>query len=143
MLAGCWAVGYAKASLSVSPGNVTYYVDPVRGDDTRTVVAKDAAWKSIAQLNALKLAPGDQVVIAPGTHTSSLTPSGKGTASQPIVIRFLPGVHENIRIEENFFDGGDISAKSVKGLTIINNRSTAGEVKVSTPACTDVTLNKL
>jgi len=93
IIAGCLAVGYAKEELSVSPGNVTYYVDPVRGDDSRTGKAKDAAWETIAKINALRLAAGDQVVIAPGLHAASLTPSGEGTATHPIVIRFLPGVH--------------------------------------------------
>jgi hypothetical protein len=93
ILAVLFIVCHAKEELSVSPGNVTYYVDPVRGDDTRTVVAKDAAWKSLAKVNALRLAAGDQVIIAPGLHAASLTPSGEGTATHPIVIRFLPGVH--------------------------------------------------
>lgn len=94
MLAGCLSFSYAKEALSVSPGNVTYYVNPVKGDDTRAGTSKDVAWRSIAKINALRLAAGDQVVIAPGLHASSLTPSGEGSAEHPIVIRFLPGVHE-------------------------------------------------
>ena len=47
-------------------------------------------------------------------------------------------VHENIRIEGNFFDDGGISAKSVRGLTIVNNRSPTGSLFIHTNACTDV-----
>ena len=49
-------------------------------------------------------------------------------------------VHENIRIESNFFTGGGIKARSVKGLTVINNRSSVGKVPVVTEGCTDVTV---
>ena len=76
--------------LAASPGDTTYVVDPVKGDDGNPV---GKPWKSMAKINALKLAPGDKVVIAPGVHTASLAPSGAGTAQKPVVIRFLPGVH--------------------------------------------------
>jgi hypothetical protein len=80
--------------LAASPGKTTYYIDPVRGDDTRAGKTKNQAWKSIARVNALKLAPGDRVVIEPGVHGETLKPSGAGTAAKPVVIQFLPGVHE-------------------------------------------------
>ena len=47
-------------------------------------------------------------------------------------------VHEQIRILDNDFDGGGISAKSVKGLTITGNRSPAKSLPVQHSACTDV-----
>jgi hypothetical protein len=48
-------------------------------------------------------------------------------------------VHENIRIENNqFSEGGRISARNVKGLTLSHNKSTEGPVHVETKACTDV-----
>jgi len=47
-----------------------------------------------AKVNALRLAPGDKVVIAPGKHDGTLMPVGAGTAQEPIVIEFLPGIHE-------------------------------------------------
>jgi hypothetical protein len=80
--------------LVASPGNTDYYVDPVRGDDARTGKAKNQAWKSIARVNALKLAPGDRVIIEPGVHDETLKPSGAGTVTKPVVVKFLPGVHE-------------------------------------------------
>ena len=80
-----------SAVLAAEASGVTYVVDPVKGNDANPA---GKPWRSIAQINALKLVPGDKVVIAPGTHASSLNPSGEGTAAHPIVIRFLPGVHE-------------------------------------------------
>ncbi len=80
--------------LIASPGNSTYFVDPVKGDDAKAGMTQEQAWQSIAKINALQLAAGDKVVFAPGVHTESLKPSGEGTAQKPIVIQFLPGVHE-------------------------------------------------
>jgi hypothetical protein len=80
--------------LIVSPGNTTYFVDPAKGDDANDGKKAKKAWKSIARLNAMKLAPGDQVVIAPGFHAETLKPSGAGTAAKPVVIALAPGRHE-------------------------------------------------
>ena len=66
----------------------------------------------------------------------SITPHTKGNK---------PGeaVHENIRIEDNSFEeGGGISARSVKGLTVAGNHSPGGAVAVKTDACTEVKLVK-
>ena len=46
-----------------------------------------------ARINALRLAAGDTVLISPGVQEFSLKPSGGGTAEEPVVFRFLPGVH--------------------------------------------------
>ncbi len=79
--------------LTASPGDTTYFVDPAKGDDANSGGKASRAWKSIAKINALKLAPGDKVVIAPGLHEETLKPSGEGTAEKPIVVEFRPGVH--------------------------------------------------
>jgi hypothetical protein len=48
-------------------------------------------------------------------------------------------VHENIRIENNFFDGGGVSAENVKGLTVTGNRSPSGNFGVNIgTSCTEV-----
>lgn len=78
----------------VSPGNCAYYVDPQHGDDHGEGHTSRHAWKSIAKLNGIRLAPGDQVFISPGVHDATLKPTAYGTAKHPVVIRFLPGVHE-------------------------------------------------
>lgn len=89
------AAAYPPAeALRPSPGDTTYHVDPANGDDARTGTAPAQAWKSISRVNALALAPGDRVLIAPGTHDASLKPSGAGTRDKPVVIRLLAGRHE-------------------------------------------------
>ncbi len=80
------------ATLCTSParGATTYQVDPVNGDD-RNPAGKP--WKTFGKLNSIKLAPGDKVAIAPGRQEQSLKPMGSGTLEDPVVIRFLPGIH--------------------------------------------------
>ena len=62
---------------------------------------------------------------------------GCGISIRPHTSGDKPGepVHENICIEDNFFDGGGVSAKYVKGLTVVNNRSVGKNLAVSTQAC--------
>lgn len=48
-------------------------------------------------------------------------------------------VHENIRIEDNYFEGAGVSAKSVRGLTVRGNRTPDGKLSVNHSACTGVT----
>lgn len=80
--------------LIVSPGDTVYHIDPARGDDNARGTAAQSPWKSVAKINALKLAPGDTVLIAAGFHAETLKPSGAGTEAKPVTIRFLPGRHE-------------------------------------------------
>jgi hypothetical protein len=46
-------------------------------------------------------------------------------------------VHENIRIENNYFDGGGVSAHSVGGLSVTGNRFSGAKL-ISAPNCRDV-----
>ncbi|MCX6938979.1 MAG: right-handed parallel beta-helix repeat-containing protein [Verrucomicrobia bacterium] len=78
------------AALIQSKGNTTYTIDPVKGDDKNPA---GRPWKTYGALNRVRLAPGDTVIIAPGTQEETLQPSGAGTEDKPIVIRFLPGTH--------------------------------------------------
>jgi len=79
-----------KEKRTLFPVNATYVIDPVRGDDANPV---GLPWKTYGKLNAIALAPGDKVVIAPGRQEESLKPAGGGTAQKPVVIQFLPGTH--------------------------------------------------
>lgn len=81
-------------AVPASAPGVTWFVDPVSGNDGSPGATAAGAWQSLAKLNAVKLGPGDEVVIAPGRHAASLAPAALGTAAEPVVIRFLPGVHE-------------------------------------------------
>ena len=84
-----------KEKRTLSPGNTTYVIDPVKGDDANLA---GKPWKTFGKLNALTLAPGDKVLVVPGQQEESLKPAGGGTADNPVVIQFLPGIHTiNIR----------------------------------------------
>ncbi|SMC92075.1 Right handed beta helix region [Pedobacter nyackensis] len=86
---------YPDSSIRVpSVGHTTYFVNPVTGNDQNKGTKASVAWKSFANVNALRLAPGDKIVIAPGIHEYTLMPFGKGTLKQPVVIEFLPGKHQ-------------------------------------------------
>ena len=75
-------------------GHATYFVNPAKGDDAAAGTTEGMPWRSLAKINALQLAPGDRVVVAPGVHDTTLMPRAKGTAASPVVIEFLPGTHE-------------------------------------------------
>jgi hypothetical protein len=79
-----------SGKLTPSRGDVTYYIDPGKGDDANP---PGQPWRSFGKLNSIRLAAGDQVIIAPGLQQETLKPSGEGTADKPVVIKFLPGVH--------------------------------------------------
>jgi Right handed beta helix region len=82
-----WAMMIGLCALVRAQGS--YVIDPVHGDDGSSA----GPWKTFGRLNAAKLCPGDTVLINPGVQEESLMPSGEGTAQQPIVIKFLPGIH--------------------------------------------------
>jgi hypothetical protein len=83
-----------EKALTASPGATRYFVDPVKGNDDHDGKSSRQAWKTFAKINALRLAPGDTVLVAPGIHSISLKPSARGTAEKPVRIKFLPGLHE-------------------------------------------------
>ncbi len=84
----------AAVSGESAPKKTVYYVEPNRGDDANSGTRANQPWRSFAKLNTRELAPGDQVMIAPGVHTETLKPQARGTARKPVEIRFLPGTHE-------------------------------------------------
>jgi hypothetical protein len=77
----------------ISPGDTVYTVDPLQGDDSHPAGQTDKPWRTFAKINALRLAAGDTVVIAPGRHELTLKPVGEGRIGRPVTLRFLPGVH--------------------------------------------------
>lgn len=71
----------------------TYFIDPQRGDDGASG-AKDAPWKTFVPLNKRTLGAGDRVTVSPGELTASLAPQVRGTAKEPVVIKFRPGRYD-------------------------------------------------
>jgi len=63
----------------------TYYVNPT-GDDANDGRSQEKPWKTVARVNAARLAAGDQVLFArQGEWRDSLKASASGLAGKPIV----------------------------------------------------------
>jgi len=80
--------------LVKSPGGITYYVDPVNGNDENIGTRVKIPWRSLKMVNRLLLVPGDRIELKPGCYNETLKPSGEGTAKRPIVIQFAPGEYD-------------------------------------------------
>lgn len=82
----------ASSARQVSPGNRTYYVDPVKGNDNNTGVTNLKAWKTFKGVNRLILSRGDVVkILSPGGFHETLAVMGRGTKDKPVKIWFAPG----------------------------------------------------
>ena len=80
---------------TASPGNTTYYVDPVNGDDGHAGIDRELAWRSFVLVNRLLLAAGDRVeIISPGSFDHTLALTGSGTAEAPVTVCFAPGRYD-------------------------------------------------
>ncbi|WP_162996519.1 alpha-1,3-galactosidase-related protein [Mucilaginibacter celer] len=83
-----------------SPGNQTYFIDPVKGNDQNNGKSKIKAWKTFVPVNRLILSPGDDVsVLSPGDFHESMAVVARGSSSKPVNIKFAPGKY-------NFFPDG-------------------------------------
>jgi hypothetical protein len=76
-----------------------YYVDSQTGDDANSGASPEAAWKTLAKLNAGTFRPGSRLLFrAGGSWMGALRPMGSGTVDQPIVIdSYGPGPKPVIR----------------------------------------------
>ncbi|MFB4282847.1 MULTISPECIES: right-handed parallel beta-helix repeat-containing protein [unclassified Nonomuraea] len=82
------AVPSAAAAQTSAQAGTTYYVDSRSGDDAAAGTSAAAAWKSLANVNAAELKPGDTVSFKRGSSfTGPLTLEANGTAARPIVVR--------------------------------------------------------
>jgi alpha-L-rhamnosidase len=78
-----------------SPGQSTYYIDPVGGSDSQSGLRENRAWRSFRHVNQLLLAPGDRVkVLRAGSFDQTLMLTGAGTEEAPIEIVFAPGPYD-------------------------------------------------
>lgn len=79
---------------TASPGELTYHIDPVSGDDANSGLTKDQPWKTFHPVNRLSLAPGVRVEVNPGRFDHSLSITGSGRAEKPVEVRFAPGRYD-------------------------------------------------
>lgn len=87
------AASLAAAGATFLPA-ATYHIDPTRGDDGRSGLAAEQAWKTFRPVLGRPLAPGDRIEVLPGRFDHSLSLTGSGTQAQPIAVRFAPGRYD-------------------------------------------------
>jgi hypothetical protein len=85
LFAGTLALGQA---VPAAAAGTTYYVDATTGSDANSGSTAATAWKSLSKVNALTLAPGDNVLLRAGSvwQNQYLDLRGSGTAGSPIVV---------------------------------------------------------
>lgn len=68
-------------------GPVCYYLDATTGDDANSGLSPDKAWKTFANLEDVKLQPGEKVLLKRGEiFTGELEVSGQGTPENRIYV---------------------------------------------------------
>jgi len=71
----------------VSPGNTAYHIDATGGNDSHAGTSLETAWKTFENINELKLAPGDQVLLKRGeTWNEPLSLRGSGATNNIILV---------------------------------------------------------
>lgn len=86
---------WASSARHVSPGNRTYYIDPVKGNDDNTGLTSLKAWKTFTGINQLILSPGDVVkILSPGEFHETLAIMARGMKDKPVKVWFAPGQYD-------------------------------------------------
>jgi hypothetical protein len=98
-------MGIAAVSMALLPSfcataeAATFYVSAQTGNDRNDGLSPQQSWRTLAKVNALKLAPSDQIVLAEGeefTGHLELRADEAGTPDHPIVIRGAGARHATI-----------------------------------------------
>ncbi|MHA6763557.1 right-handed parallel beta-helix repeat-containing protein [Streptacidiphilus sp. PAMC 29251] len=78
--------GPAAAATPPAVGH-RYYVDCASGRDTAAGTSPQAAWRTLARVDAVTFRPGDSILLRSGTTcVGVLSPHGSGSAGHPIVV---------------------------------------------------------
>jgi len=109
---------------SQSEGNTTYFIDPVKGNDSNSGLNENRAWRTFNPLNRLLLSPGDRVEItSPGSFDQTLFLMGEGTVEKPVEVNFAPGRYDfftdNIYKEKYNISNTNGSPDSLKAVGIL------------------------
>jgi len=80
------------AQSTISPGNTTYYIDNVNGNDSADGKSSATAWQSLRKVNLTNFSGGDSILFnSIGAWTGTLSPKGSGSAGSPVVISSYGG----------------------------------------------------
>ncbi len=78
--------GAARNAADETRG-VDYYVDARAGNDANSGTSPQAAWKTLAKVNATVFSPGDRILLKAGSAwTGQFWPKGSGAEGQPILV---------------------------------------------------------
>ncbi|MFU8847431.1 MAG: right-handed parallel beta-helix repeat-containing protein [Opitutales bacterium] len=97
LLVGCQAIipDARLAEQSQETSGTDYYIHPADGDDARSGLEKETAWRTFAPANATVFRPGDRLhILAPGQFERTLRLSGSGSKAAPIEVHFAPGRYD-------------------------------------------------
>ena len=96
----------AFASLIASAHSEIYHVDSTDGDDSRSGLTPQLAWRSLDKANATVLKPGDQLLFrAGGRWSGQFTPKGGGDSMAKVLIgRYGEGALPRIDCEGKYLD---------------------------------------
>ena len=79
------AVGVLVLSLATAGSATVYYVDATGGNDTNSGTSQAAAWQTVAKVNTVSFAAGDQILFRRGgVWRESLVVPSSGAAGNPI-----------------------------------------------------------
>jgi len=83
----CVAVAVAVAIGGTAQAQNRYYIDATTGSDANDGRAADRAWKSLANVDRLRLAGGDAILLRRGgTWRGQITLKDSGRPGRPITI---------------------------------------------------------
>lgn len=116
--------------FSVAPVSGILLTTPGRAIVENNIFHRFTAYAISMSADSLKWfesAPVRDVVIRGNTFIDC------GVCVNPAIESVEPGepIHENIRIVDNHFDGADVSATGVKGLTVKGNHSPSGAISIN------------
>ncbi|MES2178394.1 MAG: hypothetical protein V4550_11100 [Gemmatimonadota bacterium] len=79
--------GVAVSTMSTRATAETYYINSRIGNDSSAGTTKEAAWRSLANLETRTFTPGDSILFAKGTtYTGGVHFTSSGTAERRIVL---------------------------------------------------------
>ena len=115
-------------ALSAATGahGEAWHVDSAKGDDRRTGLAPDQAWRTLARLREAPLKPGDMVLLTAGSvWREPLLITQSGTAEAPITVtRTGEGARPRIDaggVAENAVEIRNADNVAISGLEITNS----------------------
>ncbi|MCX6298721.1 MAG: right-handed parallel beta-helix repeat-containing protein [Bacteroidetes bacterium] len=108
----------------VSPGNTTYYINPLNGNDDNSGLTEDRAWRTFSHINQLQFSPGDNIEItAAGQFSQTLVLKGKGTVNNPVKVHFAAGNYDffpdNLHSKKYNISNTNDSPDSLKAVGIL------------------------